>query len=112
MERNGIEYDPMTNLPKLREGLLWKIGTTSSRGYLTISIEHEVQLYKELMGVKYGKHTELRTYEGLYRHLRTDDLSNEAIRAKADELYTELDTLTVNKARMDSLVGLYPPKSL
>lgn len=111
MERNDIEYDPETGLPQLREGLFWRIGDTSS-GYLAISIEHEVSYHKEFMGVKYGKRTDLKTYEGLYAHIRTSAMSDDEIKDKAEELYTELDRLDATKARIESLVGIYPPKKL
>ena len=113
MEPSEIEYDPETNLPKLRDGLVWQIRESASSGYLSISIVESVTYAKHtFLWLEWGLTTEYRTYEGLYSILRTDGLSDIAVQSKAEELFRELDRRDETKNRVSSLVGIYPPHKL
>lgn len=115
MEHNEIEYDEATNLPKLREGLFWYI--SESNGWLSISIAEKVAYYKHKFNFlfwdfNWGEETKYNTYEGLYGHLRDTELSDGEVRAKAENLYIQLENLDETKNRIKALVGVYPPKKL
>lgn len=113
MERNGIEYDPETNLPKLRDGLIWQIHESGSNGYLSIAIVESITYAKHtFLWLNWGWTTEYLTHEGLYSILRTDDLSDTAVQKKAEELFRDLDRMDETKRRVAELVGNYPPKKL
>lgn len=116
MGHSEIEYDEATGLPKLRDGLFWKISDTGS-SYLSISVERKVTYHKHTFNFifwdfNWGEVTEYHTYEGLYGYLKDHELSDEDVREKADELYRKLADLEKNKDRIKSLVGIYPPKKL
>lgn len=112
MEPKEIEYDPETNLPKLPDGLFWKIKARRS-GYVSIEIVREVTNPKHtFFGFKWGYETEHSTVEDLYTYLKEDELSDENIRETAEDLYTSLVNLEVKKSRIDEIVGIYPPKKL
>lgn len=113
MERNGIEYDPETGLPKLREGLFWRIKAADTSNYLDISIVTEITYPKySFLGVGWNRVTEYFTYEGLYVYARTEDVSTARIKTLAEVLYRDLDRMDETTARVDALVGIYPPKNL
>jgi hypothetical protein len=107
-----VEYDPETNLPKLRDGLFWKISDNES-GYINISIVEEC-IYNQhsFLGIEWGSVTRYDTYEGLYGYLRETEMSDTEIQLKAEELYRKLSTLDSRKKRAASLAGIYPPKKL
>jgi hypothetical protein len=112
VELNEIEYDEATGLPKLRDGLFWKISDDKS-GYISISVVVE-STYSQysFLGIKWGSVTRYDTYEGLYGYLRETEMSDADIKLKAEDLYLQLSTLDSRKKRAASLAGIYPPKNL
>lgn len=111
-EETKIEYDESTGLPKLRDGLFWKISDTES-GYINISVvEESTYSQYSFLGIEWGSVTRYDTYEGLYGYLRETEMSDADIKLKAEELYRQLSTLDSRKKRAASLAGIYPPKNL
>lgn len=110
MERNGIEYDEATGFPKLPVGLYWQI--EDRKTWLRLAIVFEFKYVKSFLGIKYGGFSRYEVHEDLYRSLNTDYLSDDEIKDKAEAIYKEYADAQAAKDRVDSLIGLYPPKKL
>jgi hypothetical protein len=112
VERNGIEYDPETNLPKLREGLFWKIRRIEGASALSLSIVEQAEFYKyTFLWLNWGSYTEYRTFEGLYTHI-SSNLSDDRIKTEAEKLYTQLVEMESIEDWLTEREGIYPPKKL
>lgn len=109
-----VKIDPETGLPALRDGLAWEVREVrrgSLKIYLVCREESEVGFWGRLFGEKPET-----TWEEFY----WDDDSNalitsntkEGVLEAATKIYKTIQARESEQDKLDSLVGLYPPKTI
>jgi hypothetical protein len=90
-----LETDPETGLPKLPEGLAWRVSRSSAEGNVKVSV------------------VTLPDTTPFFPDIYTfSDASSDSLKVSAIRVYENIRLSQESIAQVESVIGLYPPNSL